>query len=504
MARLHPTSETAFARSAVRVHELEQLAPGPTLIAGLIELQGWPMGSAVAVRATVLWTKLVAHCEAQAMVTTAEAVTGADLSTVALPLDAVRIVGEELAALTHVPAGAAVERVALGEQIGRALPLTWEALDRGDITLRHATKFADAVTGCGDRLARLIDGRLIPLAIERGWSPQRLANEAAKALIALDPDGAADRADAAKQAADVHLHSNRNETASLVADGDAVTLTRIMAAIDARAQQVDADSVGQPIGLRRFNALAALVLGEEQLRRPQVETIVTLDLATWLGLNQRPGELSGFGSITADTARELAADSAIRRMLTDPLTGDVLDLGRRRYRPTAALRRFIRHRARTCQFPGCERDARRSDIDHIIKWDGNGPTRPDNLQVLCRRHHTLKTRRIWRIDHNPDGTQTWTTAVGFTHTRPAASTPAELLQPPDEPIPPEYVDNRLPEPGENGPPPMRADDPLPESPTITLEQYLSFSDDLERHAFHVANTSYDRWYRDNQDLSLAT
>jgi Domain of unknown function (DUF222)/HNH endonuclease len=503
MSGPHPTGLTAFARAAVRMNELEQLAPGPALMAGLVELQGLPMGSAVAVRATVLWTKLIAHCEAQSMVTTAEAVSGADLAAFADQLDAVRIIGEEIAALTHVPAGLTTDKVALGEQVGRALPLTWEALDRGEITLRHVTRLADVLAGCPLRLALEVEGRLVPVAVEHGWTPQRLANEAGRALITLDPDGAADRADSAKQAADVTLFPGRNETGSLVADGDAVTLHRIMATINARAEQVGADSVGVPIGLRRFNALAELVLGEEQARRPQVETILTMDITTWLGLNRSPGEMCGFGPISADTACELARDGAFRRMLTDPLTGHSLDLGRRRYRPSAELRRFIRHRDRTCRFPGCERDARRADIDHVVEWDLEGATRPNNLQVLCRRHHTLKTKKIWRIDHHPDGSQTWTTALGFTHTRPAELIPIDRLQPPDEPIPPEPVDNRLPDSTHRGPPPG-FDDPLPEAPTISLEEYLTFSDDLERRAFQVANAGYDRWYRDNHDLRLAT
>ncbi|PFG38530.1 uncharacterized protein DUF222 [Georgenia soli] len=47
--------------------------------------------------------------------------------------------------------------------------------------------------------------------------------------------------------------------------------------------------------------------------------------------------LDGYGPITPDIARALAAGGTWRRLITDPLSGVVTDLGRTRYRPPAAL-----------------------------------------------------------------------------------------------------------------------------------------------------------------------
>ena len=110
--------------------------------------------------------------------------------------------------------------------------------------------------------------------------------------------------------------------------------------------------------------------------------------------------------------RDLLADPRVpvtlRRMVTDPTTGQLLDLGRSSYRLTGPLRRFILSRDTTCRFPHCTRPARRCDIDHIRSWHDDGRTDRDNLIPLCRRHHVLKTHGRWTIlRRRPDGTVEW-------------------------------------------------------------------------------------------------
>lgn len=49
------------------------------------------------------------------------------------------------------------------------------------------------------------------------------------------------------------------------------------------------------------------------------------------------------------------------------------------YRPPAAMDRFIRCRDMTCRFPGCNRPADQTDIDHTIAYP-YGPTHPSKLK----------------------------------------------------------------------------------------------------------------------------
>jgi hypothetical protein len=152
-------------------------------------------------------------------------------------------------------------------------------------------------------------------------------------------------------------------------------------------------------------------------------------------MTRNPGELAGYGPITDETARTLARDATLRRLITDPVTGGTLDLGRTSYRPSQALRRFVEARDRTCRFPGCTRRAMRCDVDHATNYEDDGRTERNNLHCLCRTHHNLKTRRLWRVDMHPDGSETWTSHLGFRYMKQPARQALADLDPPDDPYP---------------------------------------------------------------------
>jgi hypothetical protein len=152
----------------------------------------------------------------------------------------------------------------------------------------------------------------------------------------------------------------------------------------------------------------------------QVRVGVTVGLTTLLGLDQLPGELAGYGPIPADQARELAAQGTWRRLLTDPVTGALLDYGTSRYTPPAHLAAHVVARDQTCVFPGCRVRADRCDLDHRVPFDangGNGATSDVNLSALCRPHHRLKQQPGWRLTGYADGTLAWRTPTGHRYLR---------------------------------------------------------------------------------------
>ncbi|BBZ49464.1 DUF222 domain-containing protein [Mycobacterium heidelbergense] len=171
--------------------------------------------------------------------------------------------------------------------------------------------------------------------------------------------------------------------------------------------------------------------------------------ATGPGPSDRPGRpptrpvpnpalVLGGPVIPAQVLADLAARGAVDlRPLIHP--GD--SPPEPRYRPSAALADFIRCRDMTCRFPGCDRPADVSDIDHTIPYGRGGPTHASNLKCLCRKHHLLKTfwpgPGGWRDEQLPDGTVIWTSPSGHTYRTvpgsrllvPALSLPTAVLPP---------------------------------------------------------------------------
>ena len=115
-------------------------------------------------------------------------------------------------------------------------------------------------------------------------------------------------------------------------------------------------------------------------------------------------------AVPALTAWALAAGGTWRRLVTDPASGTVVDVGRTRYRPPAGLADLVRARDRACVFPTCQTPAERCDIDHLTAWSQGGTTSLDNLATLCEAHHRLKHTPGWALTRDQaSGILSWHT-----------------------------------------------------------------------------------------------
>ncbi len=169
--------------------------------------------------------------------------------------------------------------------------------------------------------------------------------------------------------------------------------------------------------------------------KPLVSVIVPITML--LGLDDQPGELVGYGPIPADLAREIAAEGTWRRLLTDPVSGTLLDYGRTTYTPPAGLADFVRARDVYCRNPICRQRAATADLDHAIAWDDGGTTCQHNLWAGCRHDHRLKTFAPgWAVDQHPDGRIAFTTPTGHTYTSQPHDYRTDPHAPPGDDPPP--------------------------------------------------------------------
>ena len=161
--------------------------------------------------------------------------------------------------------------------------------------------------------------------------------------------------------------------------------------------------------------------------RPKI--YVTVPVLTLLGRIDEPGLLDGTVPIDADTAREMAGlATSFTRLLTHPHTGDVLSVSSETYRPPADLTHYVKARDNGCRFPGCTRRAVETDTDHTTAHAHGGTTDATNLAALCRRHHVLKHQANYTVTQSADGdgTLTWTTPTGRTHTTSPDGVPTTI------------------------------------------------------------------------------
>jgi hypothetical protein len=186
---------------------------------------------------------------------------------------------------------------------------------------------------------------------------------------------------------------------------------------------------------QRCSDVALDLLAGKDFDHVQVHVQLTLPATTALGVDDQPGYVAGYGDVTAQTALELAAqqDATWRRILHDPATGQVVDVGRRRYRAPAALADRVKASIRTCTAPGCIRPAHNCDLDHVQPFP-QGPTSADNLGPACRKHHNVKTGGGWTVEQTGPNTYIWTGPSGFqfTHTAEPIAEPEPPPNPPPE------------------------------------------------------------------------
>jgi hypothetical protein len=135
-----------------------------------------------------------------------------------------------------------------------------------------------------------------------------------------------------------------------------------------------------------------------------------------------PGFVIGTGWVSPATTATLIEVADLVRDLPD--IEDLTDTGC--YRFTTLHRATAVGRDARCRFPGCTVPADRCELDHIINSpftdpDSDGPTSIRNCACLCRTHHQLKTRKIWKV-HTPDDgiTLHWAGPAGVTATTVAS------------------------------------------------------------------------------------
>jgi hypothetical protein len=370
-----------------------------------------------------------------------------------------RFVPDEVGVALKLARGAAAGRIGTACRLLAVLPDTHALWETGRIDTAKARAIDEATAVLSDEKATQVAARVLPRAPEQTVAQLRAA--LARAILAVDPDGAAERHTEARKDRRVNVQAEADGMASLYALLTASDAAGAYAWLTRLARRLGTDDP-RTMDNRRADLLAALLNGrlvadadihtvdhdpddtlDEPVDTPDDTTPtggdatcgdaggraqrrairpvtpgkpliqVVMAHSTLIGADDQPAELIGHGPIPAHLAREIAADGVWRRIVTDPLSGTVLDYGRTTYQPPAGLADHVRIRDQHCRFPLCRRRAADGELDHIVPWADGGETSAANLQALCVHHHKLKTHAGWRIEAHPDGRLTWITPTGY-------------------------------------------------------------------------------------------
>lgn len=353
-----------------------------------------------------------------------------------------RITGLEVGARLMTGDDQAGRLVSRAMLICEQLPDTYARWRSGKLSTERVDVMVAKLAGVDAELAREVEARVLPGAANR--TPASLRRQITRLLHKLAPKSADKRHKEKKTERFARITPAPDGMAWLEAYLPAQDAAAIKAALDAGAATLKRrDDAGssegaaprRTAGNRRADVLAALAwaalstgrvggcecdggLGLSSVRGRPVTVNVTVSLETLLGENDEPGELAGYGPITAETARRLAADGTWRRIVTDPLSGAVLDVGRTRYTPPRDLADHVLARDQRCRWPTCDRPATGVGIhlDHTIAFEDGGTTSHANLGPFCGKNHVDKHQAGWTVAQPEPGRFVFTSPTGHVYT----------------------------------------------------------------------------------------
>ncbi|MBL9017304.1 MAG: DUF222 domain-containing protein [Myxococcales bacterium] len=155
----------------------------------------------------------------------------------------------------------------------------------------------------------------------------------------------------------------------------------------------------------QFSRVDALVEIVDQVARgtspdrapTEIVVTVPLEVLTDPHAVQLVGATTRDGScLSAETARRLACDCGVVSMVEDA-DGNCRSISRKTRTLSAALKRAMLQRDKTCRFPGCGNKVF-LDGHHAVHWAHGGETSLANVLAICSFHHRFMHEYGYRVE----------------------------------------------------------------------------------------------------------
>ena len=341
-------------------------------------------------------------------------------------------------------------------ELEQRTPRSWAAFLAGRVPWRGMQMLHAAIDGLDEQFWDAFDEKAV-VAVTTVAMPKlkpRLAEirERVQAVTAVE------RHKKALQRMGVTIEPLADGMAAITAVLPAAEAVAIDLRLDLAARQAaSAEGESRSIGQLRAHILMDLIdeglfrgprpdveddLAVPQRRAVQYRVGLLIPAMTATGHSDVPATLEGYGPIDIETAKALAgAATSWIKVLTDPITGAVLDIGRDKYRPTADMRALLGILDHAGRGPNTARPPSQCEADHVDPYRqglARGRTALDNLVLLAVRDHRIKTSGYWDIELRALRDLAWTSFMGtriITTVQPLEPTPIpdELRAPPSTP-----------------------------------------------------------------------
>ncbi len=368
------------------------------------------------------------------------------------PVDARRSVCAQIALARRDSPHKGNRHVGLAHTLVHEMPRVLQVMEHGEGSEWRATLIARETAHLSTEDHARIDAALAPHL--PGWSDQHTAQQARGWAHRLDPTGAADRARKAVTDRRVTIRPAPDCMTYLTAllpvkEGVGVYGVLHRAAMTAHTNPDDHRSTGQVMADELIRRTMTPTDGKPE--QPAVELHLIMTDRALADQDSEPAHLIGHGPVPAAVARDLlTADERtrvwVRRLFTDPGTGDLLATDARRRDFPPAARQFLVARDQICRTPWCGAPIR--EADHALAVSRGGSTDRCNGNGRCTACNLVKDLDGWTTRVDDTGVITTTTPTGHHHhhgrpPRPPASPPWQPRQRPGPGRPPARPQPRI-------------------------------------------------------------
>jgi Domain of unknown function (DUF222) len=305
---------------------------------------------------------------------------------------------------------AAAERVEVAHQL-KDLPRTEEALARGEIGYQHAVTMARTAQTVGAAQVRKAEPTLLKAA--ETMDPGQFVGVAKNFEHQVDAAAALGEANHAHERRYLRIGQPLNGLVRIdgLLDAEGGAIVRTALEPFAKPTKNDTRSPDKRLAdalVERCRSRAAggrpagPEAGHPDGAGPRPQLIITANLDTLAGIEGAPaGQLEWGGTVPGETVRRLACDSAITRITGLGELEHEITHASRSIPP--ATRRALVARDHHCVFPDCDRPPPWCDGHHLMHWADGGPTKLDNLGLVCGTHHRKVHEEGWKLRRDKDG-----------------------------------------------------------------------------------------------------